>query len=88
LRIRFTCLLVNNPYVCASQDNFLLKKMAVPKRKTSQSKKNMRRAHDSLKLLNIGVNKTTGEPQLSHQISLDGYYKGRQVIVPKEHEAE
>lgn len=57
--------------------------MAVPKRKTSKSKRNMRRAHDKLKLINVVFNKETGEPQLPHQVSVDGYYGKRQVIVPK-----
>ena len=57
--------------------------MAVPKRKTSVSKRNMRRAHDSLSKKNVIENQTTGEYSLSHQISPDGYYKGRQVITPK-----
>ena len=58
--------------------------MAVPKKKTSKSKKKMRRSHHSIKLVNITTNKTTGEPQLPHQASIDGYYKGRQVVIPKD----
>ncbi len=54
--------------------------MAVPKRKTTPSKRNMRRAHDSLKKVNIIENPTTGELTRPHHISLDGYYKGRQVF--------
>ena len=59
--------------------------MAVPKKKTSVSKRNMRRAHDSLKKTNVVEDSKTGENKLSHHISLkDGYYKGKQVIKPKE----
>ena len=58
--------------------------MAVPKKKTSKSKKNMRRSLHSVKLLIVVINKTTGEPQLPHQASIDGYYNGRQVVIPKE----
>lgn len=54
--------------------------MAVPKRKTTQSKRNMRRAHDSLKQVNVMENPTTGELTRRHHISLDGYYKGRQIF--------
>ena len=54
--------------------------MAVPKRKTSPSRRNMRRSHDALKPVNVVENKTTGGLQLSHTISEDGFYKGRQVI--------
>ena len=58
--------------------------MAVPKKKTSKSKRDQRRSHHALKSINIVENPTTGELQRSHHISLkDGYYKGRQVIIPK-----
>jgi large subunit ribosomal protein L32 len=55
--------------------------MAVPKRKTSKSKRNMRRSHHALKTTNAVENQTTGEYTLSHHVSPDGYYRGRQVIV-------
>lgn len=58
--------------------------MAVPKRKTSKSKRNMRRAHDSLSPLNVVEDSTTGELKLPHHVSLDGHYNGRQVIVEPE----
>lgn len=54
--------------------------MAVPKRKTSQSKRNMRRSHHALKPTNVVLNKETGEYQRQHCISSDGTYKGVQVI--------
>lgn len=53
--------------------------MAVPKRKTSQSKRNMRRSHHALKTVNVVVNKETGEFQRPHCIAVDGTYKGVQV---------
>ena len=60
------------------------KKMAVPKRKTSVSKRNMRRSHDSLKKLNIILDKESGEPRLSHKIDLaTGMYKGREILKKK-----
>ncbi|MBT4989602.1 MAG: 50S ribosomal protein L32 [Rickettsiales bacterium] len=62
--------------------------MAVPKKKTSTSKRNMRRSHDKIKPINVIFNKETGEPQLAHQVSVDGYYGKRQVIVPKVKEAK
>lgn len=56
--------------------------MAVPKKKTSKSKRNMRRSHDKLKAVNVIVDPVTGEYKLPHQMSLaDGTYKGRQVVV-------
>ena len=55
--------------------------MAVPKRKTSVSKRNMRRSHDSLKKLNVILDKDSGEPRLSHKIDLStGMYKGREIL--------
>tara|TARA_Y100000588_G_C13883341_1_gene765480 strand:- start:24 stop:215 length:192 start_codon:yes stop_codon:yes gene_type:complete len=58
--------------------------MAVPKRKTTPSKRNMRRSHDSLKYVNIIEDKDSGEPRLSHRIDLStGIYKGRQVLKKK-----
>ncbi len=57
--------------------------MAVPKKKTSPSRRNMRRTHLALKKTNVVENQTTGEQSLSHHVSADGYYRGRQVFVPK-----
>ena len=55
--------------------------MAVPKRKTSNSKKNMRRSHLSLKNINVILDKESGEPRLSHNIDKStGMYKGRQIL--------
>ena len=58
--------------------------MAVPKRKTSVSKRNMRRSHDSLKNINVILDKESGEPRLPHQIDLStGMYKGREILKKK-----
>ena len=58
--------------------------MAVPKRKTSVSKRNMRRSHDSLKHINVILDKESGEPRLPHQIDLStGMYKGREILKKK-----
>ncbi len=54
--------------------------MAVPKRKVTPSRKGMRSANKGLKILNISFDKTTGEPKLSHRMSLkDGMYNEKQV---------
>ena len=59
--------------------------MAVPKRKTSKSKRNMRRSHDSIKSLNIVEDKDSGEPRISHRIDLStGMYNGKQIFKKKE----
>ena len=58
--------------------------MAVPKRKTSPSKRNMRRSHDSLIKLNIVEDKESGEPRMSHRIDkTTGMYNGRQILKQK-----
>ena len=55
--------------------------MAVPKRKTSKSKRNMRRAHDNLKTENWVEDQHSGEPKRRHHIDLkSGTYRGRQVL--------
>jgi len=59
--------------------------MAVPKRKTSKSKRDMRRSHDTLKSINIIKDKESGEPRISHRLDLStGIYNGRQIIKKKE----
>ena len=58
--------------------------MAVPKRKTSKSKRNMRRSHDAISLINIIDDKESGEPRISHRLDKStGMYNGKQVIVKK-----
>jgi large subunit ribosomal protein L32 len=57
--------------------------MAVPKRKTSKSVRNMRRSHHALEGTNVVEDKTTGELKRPHHVSPDGYYKGRKVTDAK-----
>ena len=58
--------------------------MAVPKRKTSPSKRNMRRSHDSISNINIIEDKDSGEPRISHRMDLStGMYNGRQILKQK-----
>ena len=59
--------------------------MAVPKRKTSKSRRNKRRSHHKTKSVNIIEDKKSGEFRLSHHVDLKtGYYNGRQVFEPKD----
>jgi large subunit ribosomal protein L32 len=59
--------------------------MAVPKRKTSPSRRNMRRAHHALGPNAFHEDKETGELKRPHHVDLKtGMYKGRQVLTPKE----
>ena len=57
--------------------------MAVPKKKTSKSKRNMRRSHLGLKSVNVVTDQESGEYKLPHHLC-DGKYKGRQVLRIKE----
>ena len=57
--------------------------MAVQKSKVSRSRRGMRRAHDALKPQTLSVDPTSGETHLRHHVTADGYYRGKQVIVPK-----
>tara|TARA_B100000886_G_scaffold310232_1_gene244887 strand:+ start:246 stop:419 length:174 start_codon:yes stop_codon:yes gene_type:complete len=55
--------------------------MAVPKRKTSISKKKMRRSHHKLSSANVVEDKKSGEYKLSHHVDLkSGFYKGKKVL--------
>lgn len=55
--------------------------MAVPKRKTSPSRRNMRRSHHALGPNAYIEDKDTGELRRSHHVDLKtGMYNGRQVL--------
>ena len=57
--------------------------MAVQKSRKSRSKRNMRRAHDSLSKPTASTDKTTGVRHLSHHIAKDGFYRGQEIVPPK-----
>jgi len=59
--------------------------MAVPKRKTTPSRRDMRRAHHALSKVTVVEDKSTGELKRPHHVSADGYYNGRQVTTAKVH---
>lgn len=61
--------------------------MAVQQTKRSRSKRGMRRSHDALTAAALSIDSGSGEIHLRHNISADGYYRGRQVI-PKKQEQE
>ena len=51
--------------------------MAVPKRKTSKSRRDKRRSHIIFKPKNVIEDKKSGEYRLSHHVDLKtGFYKG------------
>ena len=54
--------------------------MAVQKSRKTPSRRGMRRSHDSLKAPTLSIDPTTGETHLRHNVTPEGYYKGRKVI--------
>ena len=54
--------------------------MAVQKSRKTPSRRGMRRSHDSLKKPTLSTDPTTGETHLRHNVTPEGYYKGRKVI--------
>lgn len=55
--------------------------MAVPKKKTSKSRRNMRRSHHALSNPSVIEDKTTGNMVRPHHIDRKtGMYKGQQII--------
>jgi large subunit ribosomal protein L32 len=57
--------------------------MAVQKSKKSASRRGMRRSHDALTSETLSVDSTSGELHLRHNVTADGYYRGRKVIADK-----
>ena len=57
--------------------------MAVQKSKKTPSRRGMRRSDDALSSSSLSLDSTTGEVHLRHNISPDGYYKGKKIIETK-----
>ena len=58
--------------------------MAVPKRKTTPSKRNMRRSHHRAGTQSFAEDKKSGELRRPHHLDLStGMYRGKQIIVKK-----
>lgn len=59
--------------------------MAVPKKKTSPSRRGMRRSADAIKAPTYVEDKDSGELRRPHHIDLkSGKYRGRQILPAKE----
>ncbi len=55
--------------------------MAVPKRKTTVSRRNKRRSHHGVTKINVIEDKKTGEYRISHHIDLKtGFYNGKKIL--------
>ncbi|HXW20120.1 MAG TPA: 50S ribosomal protein L32 [Roseiarcus sp.] len=62
--------------------------MAVPKRKTSPSRRNMRRSGHALKAPTYVEDKDSGELRRPHHVDLkSGMYRRRQILKPRKVEA-
>lgn len=58
--------------------------MAVPKKKVSKSRRDMRRSHLSISPVNYMICSNCGEAKLPHHACPHcGFYKGRQVLKTK-----
>ena len=53
--------------------------MAVQKSKGTRSRRGMRRSHDSLNASTLSTDQVSGERHVRHQMTADGFYKGRLV---------
>lgn len=62
--------------------------MAVPKKRTSVSRKKMRRSHLALDKNSYVIDKTNGQIHRPHHVDFSGSYKGKQVIELKSAEEE
>ena len=54
--------------------------MAVQKSRKTRSKRGMRRSHDALTAPTLSVDLVSGEKHLRHNVSADGFYRGRKVV--------
>ncbi|MCJ7775806.1 MAG: 50S ribosomal protein L32 [Desulfobulbaceae bacterium] len=59
--------------------------MAVPKKKKSKSKRNMRRAHDSINMPGVTTCPHCHEPVLPHHVCPEcGTYRGKTIVETEE----
>ncbi len=59
--------------------------MAVPKKKTSKSKRDMRRSHDALVAPGMSICSQCQEPKQSHRACTScGTYKGKEIVGTEE----
>jgi len=54
--------------------------MAVQKSKVTRSRRGQRRSHDSLVKSTLSVDETSGEKHLRHNVSAEGFYRGKKVV--------
>lgn len=57
--------------------------MAVQKSKVSRSRRDKRRTHDNLTAATLSQDPETGEVHCRHQVTPNGYYRGRKIMLTK-----
>ena len=57
--------------------------MAVPKRRKTRSKRDMRRNNIKKENVSLSTDISTGEVHLRHHITEEGYYRGKKIIESK-----
>ena len=67
--------------------------MAVPKKRTSRSKRDMRRSHDHAKLVTLTVDEEDNSSHIRHHVSANGNYRGKKMVeikvkAPKEEQED
>jgi len=58
--------------------------MAVQKSRKSRSKRNIRRAEDTLDVAATSIDRVSGETHRRHHVTADGYYRGRKIFAQQE----
>ena len=53
--------------------------MSFQKSKVTRSRRGMRRSHDALKASTLSTDQVSGERHVRHQMTSDGFYKGRLI---------
>jgi len=54
--------------------------MAVQKSRKTRSRRGMRRSHDALIAQTLSTDPVSGEKHLRHNVSADGFYRGKKVV--------
>jgi large subunit ribosomal protein L32 len=54
--------------------------MAVQKSRKTRSRRGMRRSHDALTSATVSTDASSGEKHLRHNVTADGFYRGRKVV--------
>lgn len=57
--------------------------MAVPKKRTTRSKRDMRRKNEKKENISLSTDTSTGEIHLRHHLTKEGYYKGKLILKNK-----